>query len=150
MFLGDDGKYYFDKSKTIVLDDDCYKEIYNSAIKNLSSKKVIDNKVFTIIRGAHLTIINEENKETELTYSPANIIFTGKKNVEKLSIFSFEQFQKALDFFQISFPYSHNILLSKSNIKSLIYDSKSYNEPILIEDINVFEKDFSNEPNELC
>ena len=150
MFLGDDGKYYFDKSKTIVLDDDCYKEIYNSAIKNLKSKKVIDNKVFTIIRGAHLTIINEENKETELTYSPANIIFIGKKNVEKLSIYSFEQFQKALDFFQISFPYSDNILLSKSNIKSLIYDSKSYNEPILIEDINVFEKDFSNEPNELC
>ena len=37
MFLGRDGKYYFDEKNEVVFGDECYKEIYSSAIENLLS-----------------------------------------------------------------------------------------------------------------
>ena len=109
MFLGRDGKYYFDEKNEVVFGDECYKDIYSSAIENLYSTKVINNKVFQIIRGDHLNIRNEEKKTTELTYSPIDITFIGKEKTEKLRIYSLEQFQKALDVYKISFPYTHHI-----------------------------------------
>ena len=42
------------------------------------------------------------------------------------------------------------VLLSKLNIYKLIYGWNSYNKQITIENMDVFEKDFSNESKEFC
>ena len=109
MFLGYNAKYYFDKNNKIILSYNLYDEIYSAAINNLYTTKVIYNKTFKIIRENFLTIENDKGEKTELTYNPKNIIFIGKEKKEQIKIYSLEQFQKALDFFQISFPYSQGI-----------------------------------------
>ena len=146
MNLGDDAKYYFDKYNKIVLNKNWYNKIYSKALNKSSvqAEMFIDNKKYKILRANYLTIINEESKTTELSYAPCDIYFKGKEKKEKLSIYSLEQYQKALNFFQIKFPYSKDLTLSNYNIITTIYGSDKKKQ-IEIENIDVFEKDFSNE-----
>ena len=152
MFLADNGKYYFDKQMKTELSPTIFDEIGPIVLDdlNIQHQKFIDNKKFIFASKVNLIVINEDQKMTELSFNPIDIVFKVNKKEQKIRIFSLEQYEKALKYFGIIFPWSHKMLLSKSNLQKLIYNSIPLNKSIEIEDINIFEKDFSDEPKKFC
>ena len=87
----------------------------------------------------------DKKDKIKISYSPGKIEFKTKNKTEIRYIFSLEQYYKTLDYFGIKFPWSKDMVLSKKNINTIIYDSNYLERPVIIEDITIFDINLSEE-----
>ena len=150
MKLGEDGKYYFDVDGGKELEIGYYKNIRTQVIFSPKSKKYdmnISGRIFFFESSLKFFYVyTVSSKKTELSHSPVHMIFKGKNKTEERYIFSLEQFKKALEYFEIKFPWSKDYILNNSNLKRIIYFNASLDiETVTIEDTKIFDENLSEE-----
>ena len=148
MYLAENGRYYFNKDKKNEFNRDIFEEVISPLFKSRNNSYIMykNNKqfIFTADFG-DLKVINENKDHTELSFNPIDITFKTEKNNQRITIFSLEQYQKAIKYFNFDFPWSKNNNLSKKNLVHLIYGPFSLNKSIEIENLDCFEINSSNE-----
>ena len=152
MILSEEGILYLDKEKTIEYTFELFDSIYATLKENKVNKgfveeitftKEINKKTFTFHYDLFaLFLINEE--KVKINTRGIKIEFIVGKDDNKKSfvrhIFSFEQYKKNLEYFNISFPWSNQMIISDEKIKELIeVDISSEVMFLTIHDIN-FDK----------
>ena len=149
MKLGEDGKYYFDTEPKKELEGDFVKSIIGNLIKNaetnIHKERISDKDYYFELQANRTYIYADPNNKTELSNSPPEIEFKIKDITEKRYIFSLSQFNQTLKYFNITFPWSKDLILNESNINKLIYFNILINREITIEDASIFEMDLFNE-----
>ena len=153
MFLADDGRYYFDEEMKYEFTIEIFYKIENILCENYegSYSDTINEKeyIFQKIGGLLYVINKSNNNKTELTFFPVNIIFNLEGAKETRAVFSLSQYEKLLKIFNYVYPWTKNMLLSKSNVYDLIYYSIPLNKIIEIENLSMFNEDLSKESNSI-
>ena len=128
MILGEDGKYYLNKEKTIEVTSDLIHAIYKklASADNFFQNNVfitldIQEKEYLILYNDYkLFYVDEKKEQHHIKIQSVKVIFQVKgKNYER-HIFTYEQFKSNLQFFQISFPWSEDIVVTEYMINNYI------------------------------
>lgn len=142
MFLGKDGKYYLDRQQNVEMTSELIYQVYKKlspfffASGPVSFVHDIQGKNYNFLYSySTLYYIDENNKKYELKIQSLKIIFRVAEKDYKREIFTYEQFEKNLENFKISFTWSENIIVTKENIIDRIKNNdRSY--LIVIENID--------------
>ncbi len=148
MELGEDGKYYFDVETKKELKLKLFNDIIEILIKGTESiytKTICGKKFYFEMKGSFSYIYTQPENKTEISTFPIEIKFKSKIGAELRIIFSLEQFNKTLDYFDIKFAWSKDLVLHKNNLINLIYYNVIVNDLIKVEDIDVFNIKLSDE-----
>lgn len=148
MELGEDGKYYFDVETKKELKLKLFNDIIEILIKGTESiytKTICGKKFYFEMKGSFSYIYTQPENKTEISTFPIEIKFKSKIGAELRIIFSLEQFNKTLDYFDIKFVWSKDLVLHKNNLINLIYYNVIVNDLIKVEDIDVFNIKLSDE-----
>ena len=156
MELSEDGNYYFDTELKIKFKYSFFEKIRNKLINGEDTKhiEIISGKKFYFELSSYTVLIYSQsnlNDKTIISAFPPKIVFKimeneDKEKIHERYIFSKSQYDKTLNYFDIKFPWSRNYELNEENINILIYHSVIVNETVTIEDINIFNINYFNEP----
>ena len=155
MILGDDGKYYLDKEKTIEITSKLIDLIYlklsgNSFITESTATIPINNKNYKFChkQGKLYHIVKIDNKEEYcfLEFSSVKMFFSSNNNLFERDIFSYKQYEKNLKYFNYSFPWSEGINTTKEVINIILNDN-SLIDSLIIRNINF--KDLIKSPQDI-
>ena len=156
MELEEDGNYYFDTEPKIKFQYSFFEPIRNKLMNSEDTIhiEIISGKKFYFELSRNIVFIYNHinlNNKAKISAFPPKIQFKimeneNKEKIYERYIFSKSQYEKTLNYFDIKFPWSRNYELNEENINILIYHSVIVNETVTIEDINIFNINYFNEP----
>ena len=145
MILGDDGKYYLDEEKTVEMTPEIIKSIYKNfeeiSFFNITKTKdiIFNKKNFTFkYKNGIIVYIDKNMKENQIQVGSIKVIFRANKEDNIRYIFSVEQFEKNLEIFKITFPWSFDTIVSNKKIEQLI-ERNDINSSVIVQNI-VFDE----------
>ena len=142
MILGEDGKYYLNKEKTIEITSDLIHIIY---AKLATPDNFFQNNVFITLNiqekeylflynNNKLFYVDEKKEQHHIKIQSIKVIFQVKGNNYERHIFTYKQFKSNLQFFQISYPWSEDIVVTEYMINEYINKN---NKNLFIKFINI-------------
>ena len=149
MYIDEDGIYCIGKEKKLKIT----RELIDKLYKELSRPLYISNEYliytvnveekvykFTFLKENYnlLTYIDENGKWYTVENRAASFIFRVKGQDNERDIFSYKQYEKNLEIFNYSFPWSEDNILTKSFIENKIFENDG-RYPIIVVDINFNE-----------
>ena len=141
MILGDDGKYYLGEGKQVEITSNLIYQIYSEISQSFFSENSINFSMD--IEGKNYNFLYENNtlfyvgnkSKYQIKIQSVKIIFRVKNQDHIRYIFTYEQFEKNLTFFKISFPWSEDTIVTKNKIiESIKKNDKRFS--IIIENID--------------
>ena len=144
MYLGEDGNYYFDEKNVFTYEK--FTHIKNQfSIPSLFDKTKIqetyNGQIFNFFIDYGYFIVEKnknESEQTKLSFCPPQVKFIVKGVVHPFYIFSLEQYDKIIQIFNIKFPWSNDLYLTRDNINDLIFEYE--NNTITIYEIDIFNE----------
>ena len=141
MILGDDGKYYLDEEKTVEMTPEIIKSIYKNfeeiSFFNITKTKniIFNKKNFTFkYKSGIIVYIDKNMNENQIEVGSIKVIFRANKEDNIRYIFSVEQFEKNLEIFKITFPWSFDTIVSNKKIEQLI-ERNDINSSVIVQNI---------------
>jgi len=122
MILGDDGKFYLGEGKNVEITSNLIWQIYNEISQNFFYENSItfainiEGKIYTFFYENNALFYVEKNNKYQIITQFVQIIFRVENQDHLRYIFTYEQFEKNLDFFKISFPWSEDTVVTKNKI----------------------------------
>ena len=149
MYIDEDGIYCIGKEKKLKITRELIDKLYKELSRPLyiSNESLIytvnvEEKVykFTFLKENYnlLTYIDENGKWYTVENRAASFIFRVKGQDNERDIFSYKQYEKNLEIFNYSFPWSEDNILTKSFIENKIFENDG-RYPIIVVDINFNE-----------
>ena len=149
MYIDEDGIYCIGKEKKLKITRELIDKLYKELSRPLyiSNESLIytvnvEEKVykFTFLKENYnlLTYIDENGKWYTVENRAASFIFRVKGQDNERDVFSCEQYEKNLEIFNYSFPWSEGGVLTKSFIEQKIFENDG-RYPIIVVDINFNE-----------
>ena len=146
MFLGKDGKYYLDEKQNVEITSELIYRLYEKIATNFffintfsfvyNIENIDDNFLY---KDNTLFYVDKNKKEFQIKIQSVKIIFRVEKDDKKeentRDIFTYEQFEKNLEIFGITFPWSGDTVVTKD----IIIERINRNDPdslIIIENID--------------
>ena len=149
MYIDEDGIYCIGKEKKLKITRELIDKLYKELSRPLyiSNESLIytvnvEEKVykFTFLKENYnlLTYIDENGKWYTVENRAASFIFRVKGQDNERDIFSYKQYEKNLEIFNYSFPWSEGGVLTESFIEQKIFENDG-RYPIIVVDINFNE-----------
>ena len=149
MYIDEDGIYCIGKEKKLKITRELIDKLYKELSRPLyiSNESLIytvnvEEKVykFTFLKENYnlLTYIDENGKWYTVENRAASFIFRVKGQDNERDIFWYKQYEKNLEIFNYSFPWSEDNILTKSFIEKKIFENDG-RYPIIVVDINFNE-----------
>lgn len=142
MFLAEDGKFYVDEHHNVELTSELIYHLYTKLSAHFFSNKPIpfsdeiQGKDYNFLyKNNELFYVDKNNKEFQIKIQSTKIIFRAEKKDNERDVFTYEQFKKNLEIFNISFPWSDDTVVTEYNINEKIKNNDKSSR-IIIENID--------------
>jgi len=122
MILSDDGKYYLGEGTNVEITSNLINQIYNEISQNfffgdsITFAMDFEGKIYNFLYEDNTLFYVEQKNKYQIKTQNVKIIFRVENQEHLRYIFTYEQFVKNLNFFQISFPWSEDIVVTKNKI----------------------------------